>query len=225
MAMTPHSATLVLPPLLALIEKEAPGIQLTVMPRSSVRAAAMLDENEVDFILGVAHTLPSRFSRLELYEDEFVCVMRDDHELTAGPMTLDRFAAARHCVITAAGERRILFDELLKDAGYQIDNIIVLNEYLAGALAITNTQLVAGLLSRIFAILNKLSGSRLVARRLPLPKVDVSLTWHPGLSNHPAHDWMRARILEVSRRLPALNTVPAIVPSSGPPAFDPKTAN
>ena len=83
----------------------APNVNLQVRPKSNPTVANLLDTHEIDFAVGVMPDAPIRFSRTTLFEDVLVCVMRRDHMLSQGKITLNRYASATHMAVRPAGEK------------------------------------------------------------------------------------------------------------------------
>ena len=171
LAMTPHAATVIMPPLMERLSRLAPGVQVNVVPRALSRIVKMLDDNEVDLAIGATGKLPGRFVSLDLFSDRFVCIMRPDNPLATGQFTLQAFSAARHCIITGVGESTILFDELLERNGVKRRSTAMVNGYLAGASIISRTEMVTAMLSRIHNLVGGLSNLYLTSREFPLPPV------------------------------------------------------
>jgi DNA-binding transcriptional LysR family regulator len=198
LSMSPHASTVLLPSLLERLRRTAPGVRIRILAKNNTRIVPMLDSNEIDFVVGSFLDLPKRFSSVELFRDEFVCVMRRDHPMSRGPMTLDRFNGAHHVLITATGEEGSLFDDILRDLGYVRPISLIVNEYLAGLLVIARTDLITGLFSRIFHIGESFRELALQSMPLPIAPLSIRLAWHPGLRNDPAYDWLRDEIIAVS---------------------------
>ena len=46
---------------------------------------------------------PETFLHQRLFTSDYVCVMRKDHLLAQGPLTLDGFCAAKHMLVSFSG--------------------------------------------------------------------------------------------------------------------------
>jgi DNA-binding transcriptional LysR family regulator len=197
LSMSPHASTVLLRPLMERLRRSAPNVRVRVVPKRTPSIAELLDSNEVDFVVGMIPELPRRFSAAPLFEDGFVCVMREGHPLARGPMTLERFVAAQQVLISATGEETSLFDDKLKALGYVRPVSLVVNEYLAGLTVVASTDLVTGLFSRILAVAEQASALAIQARPLPMEPIAIRIAWHAGLTNHPSFDWLREEITAV----------------------------
>src|SRR3954469_20571682 len=99
LAMADATAALWLPSLVRSIEKEAPGVNVRMVPLTTREPRPMLLRGDIDlavgFFPGVAAQLsyetgsPIRHERL--YSGHYVCVMRRDHPLSKVDLTLDNY--------------------------------------------------------------------------------------------------------------------------------------
>jgi DNA-binding transcriptional LysR family regulator len=198
-SMTPHASTVLLPALLERVHAAAPRVQIRIVPKDNRTIWTMLDANEVDFVVGVLPDIPKRLKAIDLYEDSFVAVMRRGHPLSRRTISLTTFAGADQVLITATGGDSSLFEEELKLSGYRRRIRLIVNEYLAGLMVIDRTDLITGLFGRIFDLVSGFEPLDLISKPLPMNRMPVKLAWHPGLSNHPAYDWLREQLVAVSK--------------------------
>jgi DNA-binding transcriptional LysR family regulator len=107
----------VLPPLLANLRLAAPGIDLRFRYVEKDRIQACLDNEEIDLALFVADALPTRFTEETLFEERFVCAVRDGHPLLAKANQLRAFARADHLLVTERGDQTGVVDRKLAEHG------------------------------------------------------------------------------------------------------------
>jgi DNA-binding transcriptional LysR family regulator len=201
LAMSDHVAVTILPHLVERLEKIAPNVDLQVRPKFNRTVADLLDGHEIDFALGVVPDAPVRFSRTTLFEDVYMCAMRRGHKLARGSLTLDRFATVKHLVVRPAGEATNLIDHVLESEGLERRMALTVNQFLAVPAIIGNTDLVATLFRRTAEQLGILDGPDLVVRPLPLPPAQATLLWHPTMTHHKAHRWVREVLIDTCRAL------------------------
>ena len=121
MAMADATAAFWLPSLMRSIEREAPGVNVRMMPLTTREPRPMLLRGDIDlavgFFPGVAAQLssetgsPIRHERL--YSGKYVCVMRRGHPLADKELTLDNYCAANHLLVSFSGRAHGLIDEAL----------------------------------------------------------------------------------------------------------------
>src|SRR6185503_13476641 len=101
LGLSEHPSYVLLPRLVSALRAEAPGITLRLRefkPRDS--AIAMLDAGEVDVAVGVPPTESARILTRPLFEERFVCILRKDHPAAAKRLTLKRFLALSHLLVS-----------------------------------------------------------------------------------------------------------------------------
>jgi DNA-binding transcriptional LysR family regulator len=110
----------VLPPLFAMLIKDAPQIDLSLRSMLPQDSLANLDARRADLIVqGAIEDLPPRFMGARLYEEEFALAMRAGHPLIkrgdgAARPTLASYCAASHVLVSASGDPHGAVDLQLK---------------------------------------------------------------------------------------------------------------
>jgi DNA-binding transcriptional LysR family regulator len=105
----------VLPPLLAALTARAPLIDLGVREILPQHALAELDGRRADLVVQPLEEIPPRFQGAPLYQEEFAIAMRSGHPIKT--LTLDRYCAAKHVLVSATADPHGNVDVLLKKLG------------------------------------------------------------------------------------------------------------
>ncbi len=203
LAMADATAVELVPRLMAIAASEAPGVSLRVVPLSTRDPRKLLDEEAVDLAIGhfpaVKADLGAQaqvgkavsFAHRRLYDSEYVCVMRAGHPLASGPMTLNRFCAARHLLVSFSGEPFGFIDEALVARGRKRQIVLTLNQFFTAARVVTDTDLLTVLPRHFLASAGLLHV--LEARPLPLdvPPIHIDAVWHVRQDTDSAHRWLR----------------------------------
>lgn len=199
LAVSSHSAQIILPRLVPYLSEQTPGIALHVIPTRLKGIPELLDSHTVEFAIGVLPPAPERFSTLPLFEDRYVAVMRRDHPLAARPLSMEAYLAARQVMINPTGQTTVRIDEELQRRRLQRNVVMTVNQLLVGAMIVAQTDLITTVFQRSIEDIGEFSDFDLVWRPLDVEPVRIDMIWHPGLSNHPAHAWLRDTILRVSQ--------------------------
>jgi DNA-binding transcriptional LysR family regulator len=125
-----------------------------------------------------------------------MCAMRRGHVLARGNLTLQRFATAKHIAVRSADRTANLIDHVLESRGVQRRMALTVDQFCVVPAIIANTDLVATVLRRKAERLGLLANPDLVVRTLPLPPVEATLLWHPAMTHHKAHRWMREVLVD-----------------------------
>lgn len=206
LAMADATAAEIIPRLVDIIEAEAPGISLRVVPLATRDPRKLLDDEAIDLAVGyfpaVMADLTARaqvgkavaFDHRRLYYGEYVCVMRAHHPLASGPMTLNRFCAARHLLVSFSGRPFGFIDEALSALGRERRVVLTVNQFFTAGRVVANSNLLT-VLPRHFVGVTGIAKA-LVLRALPfaVPPVQVDALWHNRHEQTSAHRWLRQAI-------------------------------
>ena len=206
LAMADATAAELMPHLVHIIESEAPGVSLRVVPLATRDPRKLLDDEAIDLAVGyfpaVLADLTARaqvgkavaFDHQRLYEGVYVCVMRGGHPLASGPFTLDRFCAARHLLVSFSGRPFGFIDEALATLGRKRRVVLTVNQFFTAGRVVADSNLLT-VLPRHFVGVTGISDA-LVLRDLPfmVPAVHVETLWHSRHGPSSAHRWLRQAV-------------------------------
>lgn len=205
-ATTDYGVAVLIPALLERLAREAPWVDLVVVPQQEGSDEALAD-GALDALV-----MPHRKSTrglvwTRLISDQFVCVLRRGHPALRGKWTVERYCSLSHVFVAPLGQARSAIDERLAKAGLQRRVAVQVPSFLAAPVLVAGSDLVATMAARAAAPL--LEALRLVTRPLPFdtPPVTVSLAWHERTRKDPGHRWFR----EILKTLSPLLRSPARV--------------
>ena len=205
MAISDHVSIIVLPHLAERMLTAAPGVDLRLKTKTMPTLPAMLDSGEVDLALGYNPDLPKRFQMQALFEDRYVCLMRQDHPMAKRPLTLSRFAGARHLLVRPSGESTSLVDHLLAKRNIERRVSMTVNQLLSAFFLVESSDLVTTVFRSTAEYCLRRGSFRIAMRPLPLQPVPITMVWHAGTTNHAAHRWMRNQLIDICKRLSSSN--------------------
>ena len=212
LAMADATAAELIPGLIDILEHEAPGVSMRVVPLTTRDPRRLLDEETADLAVGyfplVLADLTARaqggeavaFSHQRLYDGEYVCVMRAGHALTSGPLTLNRFCAARHMLVSFSGRPFGFIDESLAALGRKRQVVLTVNQFFTAGRVVANSNLLT-VLPRHFVRVTGIA-EQLVLRPLPfdVSPVHVDTLWHRRSQQRSAHVWLRQSVMRAANK-------------------------
>ena len=212
LAMADATAAELIPGLIDILEHEAPGVSMRVVPLTTRDPRRLLDEETADLAVGyfplVLADLTARaqggeavaFSHQRLYDGEYVCVMRAGHALTSGPLTLNRFCAARHMLVSFSGRPFGFIDESLAALGRKRQVVLTVNQFFTAGRVVANSNLLT-VLPRHFVRVTGIA-EQLVLRPLPfdVSPVHVDALWHRRSQQRSAHVWLRQSVVRAANK-------------------------
>jgi DNA-binding transcriptional LysR family regulator len=206
-AMADASAALMMPPLVTQIENDRAIANLRLLPLATRDPGAMLERGDADLAVGhfpetvarlLAQGSDSPLRHAPLHSSEYVCVMRDAHPLADRTLTLDDFCAARHVLVSFSGRAHGLVDQALAALNRKRRIVLTVNQYFTAGRVVAHSNL----LTVLPAYFVSAAGYRdqVVTRPLPfrVPDLQIAMLWHVRHDRSSAHQWLRARLLEVA---------------------------
>ena len=199
LAINNYAAVVVAPPLVTAVSTAAPSVQLDLRPSGTLDIIECLDRGDLDLAIGSLDSFGERFACTQLLEDEFVMVMRRRHPAGRGALSAKVLAGLTH-LDPPTGENTDFLDAWLSERG--LTRRIALRAPYLSAMAILSRSDLAATLSRRIAE-EFVRTDRLQIHELPVksPVVHTTMLWHRRLDNHPAHRWLRDRIIAVTKTL------------------------
>lgn len=177
-------------PALAARAADAPGLSLRFLPEPPADTPG-LARGHVDLEVGAAVPASPQISHETVGHDQLVAVYRAGHPLDE-EFTLDRFAAARHVIVSRRGRLRDGLDDLLSERGLRRRVVATLPTAALALQAAARTDTVVVVARYLSAPACDALGLRSHPLGLELPAVPVVLAWHSRYDTDPEHAWLRA---------------------------------
>jgi DNA-binding transcriptional LysR family regulator len=213
LAMADATAAQLIPPLIGSIEEQAPGVSLRVLPLTTRDPRGLLESSEVDAAIGyfpvamaditqriMQEATPASVGYERLYDGHYVCVMRRDHPLSRGELTLDDYCAAHHLLVSFSGRPFGFVDQALAAIKRRRRIVVTVNQFFTAGKVVAGSDLLTVLPEHFVASTG--IADALAIRRLPfeVPTVHVDMLWHRRAQQRADHAWLRGLILQAAER-------------------------
>jgi len=212
LAMADSTAAELMPGLVEILERDAPGVTLRVLPLTTRDPRPLLDEGHMDLAVGffpaVLADLTAQaqagglapFDHQRLFEGEYVCVMRAGHPLARGPLTLKRYCDAHHLLVSFSGRPYGFVDEALAALGRQRRIVLTVNQFFTAGRVVATSDLLTVLPRHFVNIMGM--AHEFVLRELPLdvPPVLVDSLWHRRQGQRSDHAWLRLAVAAAAQK-------------------------
>ena len=187
-------------PLLSLVQREAPGIDLHVMGEAG--GLEQLEAGTTDFALLPKEQVPRTFSQRRLFSDGFTCMLRRGHPaLQRKRLSLEQYLELGHLLISPGGSPGGLVDAELAQRGLSRRVVLHVPSFLVAPLVVAETDLISTGPERLFRRMSERFPIVLLPPPLKLARFDLCMVWHARHDRNPAHGWLREAIVRVSRDL------------------------
>jgi DNA-binding transcriptional LysR family regulator len=204
---------LVLPTLLQRVGRQAPSIDLAVVPMPK-RLTDSLETGDVDLAIYPVLLDPKPFdfgtqvdAELQtrtLFRDTFRCFLRADHPaLAARRLTLKAFTRLNHILVSPAGEGPGVVDRVLQTQGLQRRIALRVPHFASALEVVAQSDLI---LTAPSSLGQCSTASTLASRSAPIgiPEHAITMIWHPRFTEDPPHRWFRELMLDATNEIPSL---------------------
>jgi len=194
--MTDISEVVLLPNLLDHLRRTAPGIQLET-EIISTESGRRLENGEVDLAVGFMPQLDAGFYQQTLFMQNFVCLVAQNHPRIGTRLTIKRFQAEAHAVISSSGTGHAIVDKTLQRLGVQREVVVRLSSFLSVARIVAHTELIVIVPRVLGEVLSTQEPVRLMELPFALPSYAVKQHWHARFHAEPGNTWLRRTVAQL----------------------------
>ena len=212
LGMADATAAELMPNLVEIIERDAPGVSMRVLPLTTRDPRRLLDEGHMDMAVGffpaVLADLTAQaqagnmapFDHQRLFNGQYVCVMRKDHPLAKGPLTIKRYSEAHHLLVSFSGRPFGFVDEALASLGRKRRIVVTVNQFFTAGRIVAGSDLLT-VMPRHFVKVTGMA-EEFVLRELPfeVSPVHVDSLWHRRQGQRSDHAWLRLAMAAAAQK-------------------------
>ena len=191
-AMPDSISTLKLPMLMKKFGQSAPGVRFHISILDD-EVHRKLETNSIDLAISIK-SAPQPLRTELLFEDEFVCLLRNGNPLGRPRLTLDRYLSAKHLVILHTGILVGMIDKTLERLGHRRNIRLTVPYSNPVGSIIEGTDMIATAARTLALHLSSTSKFRIVPTPIKFPKFAYVQIWHPRFDSDPAHRWLRESV-------------------------------
>lgn len=188
-------------PLLSVLKKEAPRLQLCFLDARGQSYNHALETGGVDLTVGgFFRELPEGLSRRQLFSDQFATLAggKLPHKR---PLSLKEYVQAAHLFITLTGDFEGRVDAALQALGQRRQVVAATTSFATPAWLLGKEDLVLTAPRMLLDRYGELVGRKPQPCPLELPGIDLQMIWHQRTQKEPLHQWLRDRIAKLCRSL------------------------
>ena len=185
------------PAIVARLEKVAPGIKLRLTPYGNDLVETGVVSGTTALVLGRIVDPPDNLVVQHLMDEGLACAVRADHPAIGDAMTREQFETMKHVNIVPPGRMRAGLFQALAQQQLKRDVAISVTNFFAVAEMVAVTDYCATLPSLICRRLMHDPRLKILPAPVDLGSFPVEMAWHVRYRHDPAHRWLRALIGEV----------------------------
>jgi DNA-binding transcriptional LysR family regulator len=198
-AMTDHGSMVLMPPLMERLREAAPSARV----QQSVWNDGAHDELiacRLDVALS-AEIAPPELQTEILYKEEFVCLVATSRGAPTKRFTLNQYLALPHVIVETRSCQQAPVDGPLAQLGLKRNAVLRCPFFVATIFTVARSDLVLTVPLRLGKMAAATAAVRMVRPPRELKDFTYFMTWHPRLTNEPAHAWFRDQLRKVARSI------------------------
>jgi DNA-binding transcriptional LysR family regulator len=206
LAATDYLEFLLIPALTGAIDQIAPSIDLHVKRTEATFPVAQLENGSLDVVLGFGSVLnpPAHLRCQTLFDDEMVCVVRQNHPIIRTSPSLEDYIAVPHMLISWKGTPAGIIDQHLQEMGLERRIKLIVPNFLSAPLIVAQTDMILSLPFKLAKRFTKFVPLEIFPVPIQLPAYDLVMIWHPLHDKDPAHQWLRDKIMAIGHHIDGL---------------------
>lgn len=207
----------VIPTLLERVRREAPGVDLAIVPLDPRRLPVLLETGDVDAAIVprfeqlavqpiALHDTPGLVRRV-LFRDEYTCLMRADHpalrrgKKRAAKLTLEAYAALDHLAVSPGGDGRGIIDRELDKHGLMRRIALRIPAFYTALEMVRRSDLILTAPATLARFAPADGSVASFGPPVSIPKHALNLMWHERFTQDLGQKWLRELVTQVSREL------------------------
>ena len=199
LATADYNEAVLLPPLLARLRREAPGVDVAAINHGE-NPWATLEDDAIDAAIGPRRGKAPALVWKLLFRDDFVVLLRRGHPILRrrGALTLDRFLSLPQVSIAPGGRPGSAADDALARIGKRRRVALRVPNFLVAPLVVASSDLIGLFPARLARTQAAALALEVRPPPLELTGFDIHLAWHERFRHDAGHAWFRRVLAEVA---------------------------
>ncbi|MBK6400969.1 MAG: LysR family transcriptional regulator [Rhodocyclaceae bacterium] len=193
-ATNDYGDLILLPELIRLISRQAPGVGVRVAHFDPETSFAPIEAGEIE--LAICHPLEqaSGIHQQVLFEDDFCCAVRRDHPLIGDVIDLPAYLALSHLAIAPRGLPRDPIERALTRLGEKRRITLCLPNLNTAPMIVATSDLILTAPRRCILAWQNVIPIRQLEAPFDVPPFAMAMIWHERFQRDPAHRWLREKL-------------------------------
>jgi DNA-binding transcriptional LysR family regulator len=195
-AMSDLGEMVFMPKILRRMRRLAPGatVRSVTLPPREVEAG--LENGDIDLAVGYFPDLRRKaFVEQHLFTHHFVCLLRADHPIKAGTLSLKQFLSLEHAVVYGTGRSFEIFERFLQHKKINRRVVLQTPHFMSVPTIIAQSDLVVTVPHAVGAFVTGAHMNIRIARPpLRAPPIDLKQHWHRKFHSDAKVKWLRGMV-------------------------------
>ncbi len=190
---------LLLGPLVAELEAEAPNLRLIIRPVAA-DYAEQINRPQLDLLILPEEAADLQASSARLFSDRLVCALDAGHQEVGEQLTEEQFRTLP-LVSYSAGFMEPMIERRFRELGIDRVPAVGTQSIVIQPLVLPGTRMMAVVPERLGRYFAGQAAIRLLDPPHPFGPLRMAMFWAPRAGRDPAHRWLRERVLQAAAAL------------------------
>jgi DNA-binding transcriptional LysR family regulator len=192
-AMTDLGEMVFMPKILRRIRQQAPRASVRSVAASAAQIARGLENGEIDLAVGYFPDLREKsFLEKHLFFHHFVCLLRANHPISAGTLSLAQFLSLEHAIVYGAGRSYEIFERFLRSKKIKRPVVLETPHFMSIPFIISQSDLVVTVPHAVGMFVKSVHMNiRIAQPPMRTPRIDLKQHWHRNFQRDPKSKWLR----------------------------------
>ena len=195
-AMSDLGEMVFMPKILRRFRQLAPRATVRSVAASAAHIERGLETGEIDLAIGYFPDLREKsFLEKHLFFHHFVCLLRANHPISAGTLSMAQFRSLEHAVVYGAGRTHEIFERYLRAKRIHRRVVLETPHFLSIPSIISRSDLVVTVPHAVGLFVKDVHMNiRIAQPPMRTPKIDLKIHWHRNFQRDPKNKWQRELI-------------------------------
>lgn len=198
------------PHLMALIQREAPGIRLTLRALDYGTVLDELDADTLDLALGIVTHGQTHHKVRPLYQFGYLCLFNPELVGLRAPLSLDDYLRFPHVMTSLTGTDRGVVDEALSAIGRERRLAATTPRFTTVPFHVLAAPVMTTMVDELALSFAEKLGLATSPVPVPIEAFTISMLWHASYDQDPAHRWLREVLVRLGREAAKGRTAQAL---------------
>lgn len=200
------SEMLLIPSLVAHLQKVAPGIKLLLRSIDRIRVLQDLDADRIDLGIGLFKDGEVHHKRRILRRENYLCIFNADLVDASSPISIEDYVRLPHVLTSLVESAHGVVDDALAKIGLNRTIALTSPRFTTLPFVVKQAPVIATMHAKVARFFAEALDLTVSPAPVLLPEVTVSMLWHSSYDHDPAHMWLRETVRKlVDVKPPSLN--------------------
>ncbi len=178
------------------LQKQAPKIRFQFLNPQISDFLENMESGKTDLSFAVNLPKVSNYNYETLYSESYVCLVRKQCKTIGNRLTLKKYLAHDHILVSPLGDGKGPVDDVLAKLGHKRNISIIAPNFALIPFYLTKRDMIFTAPSLLAKELAEQFDLKVLKPPINVPNFEIQMVWHKRTDNSAPHEWLRGRIKE-----------------------------